>query len=1214
MYLSRKNLITSTVLFTIASTGAFTATKTWTGTTSTVWNVNTNWSPAAVPVNGDDLIFPSGAANQSSNDNLVPGFSTATSLRFQNVGGAAAYILTGGLTTGLAITSSYTVDANLGTQQQFIFVPLNSGTTIPFTVGTGSTIDFFNFISGDSTTGTTVNKLGAGTLLMRSSPTALVGQHTPNFIAAAGDLTFSGLSLQEATVPPVTVTNNSTLNFDLSIAPGPCRADISGTGVMNVVGAGTLQFFGTDTYSGLTTISAVSTLQAQANNTFSPNSQHNVLGTLDLGTVFPQAIGSLTGNGIVILGSAILTTGGDGSTTTFSGTIGGGVGGLTKQGAGIFTISGPNAYSGATTVSAGTLQAGSTTGLANASDFTVNSVLDLNNFSSTIASLAGSGSVTMGSATLTLGGTASTIYSGTITGTGGLSKTASGTLTLSGTTSYSGATTLSNVAANILEAGAVNAFSSSSAFSIGTAATLNLNNFSQSIGSLAGAGTVSLGSGTLTTGNDNTATAFTGAMSGTGGVTKLGSATFQLGGSGTKTYSGTTTVSTGTIQTTAANALSATSAHVVNGTLDLNSFSQTILNLSGSGNVLLGSGTLTTGDATTTSFTGPISGTGVLTKQGAGTFILTGPNSYSGGTIVSAGVLQGDTTGIQGNILNNTDVVFDQTTTGTYSGTMTGGGTLTKQNSGTVIITGSNTYTGQTILNGGTLVVNGSTSNSIILQVATGTTLKGTGTVGGSGVILGTIEPGNSVGTLTFTTTQSLNPGSTLSIEVSPPAASLMLLTAGDVNISPGATLQILVDAGTYAAGSVYPIVRTPAGNVNGTFTTVTNSMPLVAFNVVYLANEIDLVLALVPFNSIVTSGNAGKVAVCLNQLSSTATGDFADVLSVLRMAPDAATATEWVDQLQPAVYTDLALAQQNNTFRVRSSVGTRLEQINQRACVLQTKHNHVWFDAYGDWLSQESKKDKVGFTAATGGALLGYDYIFADHFVIGASVAYTYSDLGFHRSRGHGHVQSYYGNVYMGYFQKYFFINALVLGAYNDYEAHRKIQFSSINRKTKATPQGAEVAAHGDTGFLFKFKNFELSPFGMIDYVHLHQNSFTERGAESLDLKVREKNANMLRAEAGLFGAYCVARETWKVRPFAKVSWVREVRFEGKHEKASFVDTNCTFEVTGLYPDRTLVAPGAGLTMFFNQDRIAVDLNYEGEFGAHYMDNKANLQISYGF
>ena len=48
-----------------------------------------------------------------------------------------------------------------------------------------------------------------------------------------------------------------------------------------------------------------------------------------------------------------------------------------------------------------------------------------------------------------------------------------------------------------------------------------------------------------------------------------------------------------------------------------------------------------------------MSGSGSLTKSGAGTLILSGTNSYTGGTTVSAGTLQGDTTSLQGNILNN---------------------------------------------------------------------------------------------------------------------------------------------------------------------------------------------------------------------------------------------------------------------------------------------------------------------------------------------------------------------------------------------------------------------------------------------------------------------------------------------------------------------------------------------------------------------------------
>ena len=79
-----------------------------------------------------------------------------------------------------------------------------------------------------------------------------------------------------------------------------------------------------------------------------------------------------------------------------------------------------------------------------------------------------------------------------------------------------------------------------------TEATFDLNNFTQSIGSLAGAGSVTLGTATLTTGNDNTITDFSGVINGLGGLTKVGAGTQIL--SGDNTYTGGTTISAGTLQ------------------------------------------------------------------------------------------------------------------------------------------------------------------------------------------------------------------------------------------------------------------------------------------------------------------------------------------------------------------------------------------------------------------------------------------------------------------------------------------------------------------------------------------------------------------------------------------------------------------------------------------------------------------------------------------
>ena len=109
------------------------------------------------------------------------------------------------------------------------------------------------------------------------------------------------------------------------------------------------------------------------------------------------------------LGTAILTTG-DATNTTFSGVMSG-TGGLTKQGAGIFTLSGANTYTGATTINAGTLRVAGGAAIADTSAVTLANVagatLDLNGTNETIGSLAGGGAaggnVTLGAGTLNHG-------------------------------------------------------------------------------------------------------------------------------------------------------------------------------------------------------------------------------------------------------------------------------------------------------------------------------------------------------------------------------------------------------------------------------------------------------------------------------------------------------------------------------------------------------------------------------------------------------------------------------------------------------------------------------------------------------------------------------------------------------------------------------------------------------------------------------------------
>jgi outer membrane autotransporter protein len=209
------------------------------------------------------------------------------------------------------------------------------------------------------------------------------------------------------------------------------------------------------------------------------------------------------------------------------------------MGAGTTTLTATNTYSGGTTISAGTLAVSADANLGSTSG-------GLSFGGGTLQYLAGFTSnrgVTLnaGGGTFDTNGNGATL-SGTIGGIGGLSKIGTGTLTLSGISTYSGATAVN---AGTLQAGAANAFAQSSAFTVASGATLDLASFNQTIGSLAGAGSVTLGTATLTTNGDNTSTTYSGAMSGTGGLTKIGTGTLTL--SGISTYSGATAVNAGTL-------------------------------------------------------------------------------------------------------------------------------------------------------------------------------------------------------------------------------------------------------------------------------------------------------------------------------------------------------------------------------------------------------------------------------------------------------------------------------------------------------------------------------------------------------------------------------------------------------------------------------------------------------------------------------------------
>ena len=240
---------------------------------------------------------------------------------------------------------------------------------------------------------------------------------------------------------------------------------------------------------------------------------------------------------------------GAGATGTYSGRIyeSGEVGFIRKTGAGTLVVTnGTNSFSSGAIISAGTIRitGGSVlgSGTITLDGGTLQSgAAGLQLVNHTIQFTSAGGTIDTGSFDLT---THAQMIDGDVP-LGTFTKLGSGSLILTNIYGFSNYATATNVAEGSIVAGNANVFSANSSYAVTSGASLVLDNYNQAIGSLVGAGAVDLGSATLTTGNDNKSTTFSGVISGAGKLVKAGSGIQTL--TGTNLYSGGTNVDAGTL-------------------------------------------------------------------------------------------------------------------------------------------------------------------------------------------------------------------------------------------------------------------------------------------------------------------------------------------------------------------------------------------------------------------------------------------------------------------------------------------------------------------------------------------------------------------------------------------------------------------------------------------------------------------------------------------
>ncbi len=645
----------------------------------------------------------------------------------------------------------------------------------------------------------------------------------------------------------------------------------------------------------------------------------------------------------------------------------------------------------------------------------------------------------------------------------------------------------------------------------------SMGNANAVVGTLNGAGYITMGGSTANL--QVKQGYFSGVIAGNESLDVTGGGALTLTGS--NTYSGGTTMDSGTLNLGNNNALGTGNLTLEDGT----TLQAGVNNLAVTNAVSLSGTDTYDSNSDNSSLSGVISGTGSLTKINAGALTLASANTYSGGTTVVSGALNlGNNNALgTGNLalengatlqagvnnlavtngvsLNGADTLDKNGYDSSLSGVLSGTGSLDVIGGGTVTLAGSNTYSGGTNLNGGTLVV--ANSNAL-----------GTGSVVNGGIL-------------------SINGPMTVNIGGNYTQSSSGILQLGmggtaagtwDVlNVSGAAslngTLWLVSDNGFHLhihGTEDFEILS--AGSVGATFTTFSDMITGDSVSLVYQSKDVLLKVTGPSFQSLGGTPNEAAVGGVLDYLN--AHSPDQSLIHYLNTQSDAALLGIY-DKISPADLTPLYRISFSSAQVEAGMVEQRLDQLfgnsgdgskniswngeellfagrhsarreANMAKDLQPEHWGVFADGIGDFGTVSADSNAPGYQYSTGGMVAGMDYRFSKDLVGGLMLGYTQS--GSSQSTGTVNVTGGQLGLYGGWKQGPLHVEALAAGGINSYTTQR----DSLGGTASGSTQGQQLSGQIGAGYDLTVGNAKVVPFVSGQYTRVDVNGFNEFGSQT--------------------------------------------------------------------------------------------------------------------
>ncbi len=604
---------------------------------------------------------------------------------------------------------------------------------------------------------------------------------------------------------------------------------------------------------------------------------------------------------------------------------------------------------------------------------------------------------------------------------------------------------------------------------------------------------------------------------------------------------------------------------------------------------------------------------------GDGTLTLSGANTYTGGTTVSAGTLVGSTTSLQGDIVDNATLTFDQAANGSYAGAISGTGSLVKAGAGELVLTAdSSAYAGTTDITDGLLSVNGALGG--VIQ-SSGGALGGSGTLGE--VIIaagGTLAPGNSVGTLNVADV-TLAAGATYAVELNDggfvAGTNNDLVNATGTATIHGGAVQVSAENGT-DTGAVYTpgtyTILTAAGGVTGTFDTLSDDYAFLDFALSYDANNVLLTSSYSSTGFCLDGMSANQCATGTSVFSQGAGVGLFD--AVLGLSSDQASAA--LDQLSGEVHASAKTALLQDARFAREAALGRLRSARDVGDAGSTQlarktsqGTTFWTQGFGGWGRWDGDRNAAQMKRDIGGVFVGADMLVADEVTLGLMAGYSHASLHVDDVASSAAVDSRSFGAYAGDAWGAFSLKGGVTHAWHDLDTSRSVAFSDYADSLHASYQARTLQGFAEAAYGIAAGKARLEPFANLAYEALHTDGFGENGGAAA-LTADSQNSHATFSTLGLRAQTPLALATKSVRLSGSLGWVHAY---GSTPTATqrFAAAGDAFTVEGAALTDNALALDAGAELSLSEN-ATMSLSYNGQFGSGLSSSSARLDLSVRF